>query len=95
MRVTREMLPGIGLTVALAVVAEWLTPLLPFLGAEGIAMLLGIVIGNTAFRQQIWNPGVDWSEKYFIQFGIAFLGLTVTLRTVEQLGWQVILFIVL
>lgn len=95
MRVTREMLPGIGLTVALAVVAEWLTPLLPFLGAEGIAMLLGIVIGNTAFRQQIWNPGVDWSEKYFIQFGIAFLGLTVTLRTVEQLGWQGILFIVL
>ncbi|WP_245150405.1 putative sulfate exporter family transporter [Weissella cibaria] len=58
-------------------------------------MLLGIVIGNTAFRQQIWNPGVDWSEKYFIQFGIAFLGLTVTLRTVEQLGWQGILFIVL
>lgn len=95
MRVTREMLPGIVLTVALAVVAEWLTPLLPFLGAEGIAMLLGIVIGNTAFRQQIWNPGVDWSEKYFIQFGIAFLGLTVTLRTVEQLGWQGILFIVL
>lgn len=95
MRITRSMLPGIGLTLVLAIVAKILTPLLPFLGSEGIAMLLGIVVGNTIFKQELWDSGVVWAEKYVIQFGIALLGLTITLRTVGSLGWQGVLFILL
>lgn len=95
MRITRSMLPGIGLTLVLAIVAKILTPLLPFLGSEGIAMLLGIVVGNTIFKQELWDSGVVWAEKYVIQFGVALLGLTITLRTVGSLGWQGVLFILL
>ena len=95
MRITRSMLPGIGLTLVLAIVAKILTPLLPFLGSEGIAMLLGIVVGNTIFKQELWDSGVVWAEKYVIQFGIALLGITITLRTVGSLGWQGVLFILL
>ena len=95
MQITRNMLPGIGLTLVLAIVAKILTPFLPVLGSEGIAMLLGIVVGNTIFRQELWDSGVIWAEKYVIQFGIALLGLTITLRTVTALGWQGILFILM
>lgn len=95
MQITRSMLPGIGLTLVLAIVAKILTPFLPFLGSEGIAMLLGIVVGNTIFKQELWDTGVVWAEKYVIQFGIALLGLTITLRTVTALGWQGILFVLM
>jgi uncharacterized integral membrane protein (TIGR00698 family) len=95
MKITKQMLPGIGLTIAWAWVAKLLSPLLPALGAEGIAILGGLVLGNTVFKQQQWAAGVAWAEKYVIQFGIALMGLTLTLATINQLGWQGVVVIVL
>jgi uncharacterized integral membrane protein (TIGR00698 family) len=95
MAIKKDMWPGILLTVALAVVAKLLVPWVPALGAEGLAIIMGLVIGNVIFTQPIWTSGVIWAEKYVIQFGIALLGLTVTLATVEKLGWQGVLFIMI
>ena len=95
MRIKKNMVAGIVLTLALAVVAKLLSPFLPTLGAEALAMLAGIVLGNTVFANQRWGAGVKWAEKYPIEIGIALLGLNVTLQNMESLGWSGVIFILL
>ena len=89
------MVAGIVLTLALALVAKLLSPFLPTLGAEALAMLAGIVLGNTVFANQRWGAGVKWAEKYPIEIGIALLGLNVTLQNMESIGWSGVIFILL
>ncbi|MGK4018689.1 putative sulfate exporter family transporter [Weissella paramesenteroides] len=95
MRIKKNMVAGIVLTLALALVAKLLSPFLPTLGAEALAMLAGIVLGNTVFANQRWGAGVKWAEKYPIEIGIALLGLNVTLQNMESLGWSGVIFILL
>ncbi|ACA81894.1 MULTISPECIES: YeiH family protein [Leuconostoc] len=95
MRIKSNMISGIIMTLILSVISKFLAQWLPFLGAEGIAMLLGIVLGNTLLKQAGFAPGMKWAEKYPIEIGIALMGLTVTLRTIEQLKLHGILFILL
>ena len=95
MAIKRQMIAGILLTLAVALVAKFVSPWLPTLGAEALAMVLGIILGNTFFAQQRWGAGVKWAEKYPIEIGIAALGLNVTLQNIESLGWTGIIFILL
>ena len=95
MKIKKNMVAGILLTLVLAVVAKFLAPFLPKLGAEALAMLAGIVLGNTVFANQRWGVGVKWAEKYPIEIGIALLGLNVTLQNMESLGWSGVIFILL
>lgn len=95
MKIKKSFLPGIAVTLLVSVVAKYLAIYLPFIGAESLAMLMGILLGNTVLTQSKLNSGVKWSEKYPIEIGIALLGLTVTLKTIESLGINGILFIVL
>lgn len=95
MRIKKNMVAGIVLTLALSLVAKLLSPFLPTLGAEALAMLAGIVLGNTVFANQRWGAGVKWAEKYPIEIGIALLGLNVTLQNMESLGWSGVIFILL
>lgn len=95
MKIKSNMISGIIVTLILSIISKFLAHFLPFLGAEGIAMLLGILLGNTLLKQQLFAPGMRWAEKYPIEIGIALMGLTVTLRTIEQLKLHGILFILL
>lgn len=95
MKITKKMLLGIILTLGVAIFSDYLSQYLPHLGAEAIALLLGILLGNTILRQKLWEPGVKWAEKYPIEIGIALLGVEVTLSTIESLGWQGIVFILI
>lgn len=95
MVIRKNMVAGIILTFLLAFVAKLLSPFLPTLGAEALAMLAGIVLGNTIFINQRWAAGVKWAEKYPIEIGIACLGLNVTLTNMASLGWQGVLFILI
>ena len=89
------MLNGIIATVILSIIAKVLAIWLPFLGAEAIAMLLGILLGITVLTGATWAPGMKWAEKFPIEIGIALMGLTVTLRTIEKLGINGLLFILI
>ncbi|MEX0379944.1 YeiH family protein [Leuconostoc sp. MS02] len=95
MRIKANMLNGIIATVILSIIAKVLAIWLPFLGAEAIAMLLGILLGNTVLTGATWAPGMKWAEKFPIEIGIALMGLTVTLRTIEKLGINGLLFILI
>lgn len=95
MKIKRNMVLGIVVTLGLSFVAKFLATFLPQLGAESIAMLLGILLGNTLFADKRFAAGTKWAEKYPIEIGIALMGLTVTLRTLEKLGINGIAFILI
>lgn len=95
MRIKQKMILGIIVTFVLAIVAKYLARFLPQLGAESIAMLCGIVLGNTLFTNARFAPGIKWAEKYPIEIGIALMGLTVTLKTIEQLGLNGVVFVLI
>lgn len=95
MEIKKEMLLGILVTFLLAIFSVYLSTYVPRLGSESIAMLIGILLGNTVFFNEIFSPGIKWSEKYPIEIGIALMGLTVTLKTIENLGIKGILFVIL
>ncbi|MBM7616709.1 putative integral membrane protein (TIGR00698 family) [Weissella uvarum] len=92
-KITHGMWAGIILTFGVALGAKLLTPVLPALGSETLAMMLGLILGNTVFRDERWHSGIKWSEKYPIEVGIACLGLTLTLGTIASLQWQGLVFI--
>lgn len=95
MKIKKTMISGIIITLILSAVAKVLATWLPFLGAEAIAMLLGILLGNTVLNQPSFAPGMKWAEKFPIEIGIALMGLTVTLRTIENLGINGLAFILI
>lgn len=95
MRIKQNMWWGILVTILVSIVSEFLSTFLPSLGAEAIALILGIILGNTLFNKPQLAAGIKWSEKYPIEIGIALLGIEVTLQTIQSLGWQGILYIII
>ncbi|WP_143807517.1 putative sulfate exporter family transporter, partial [Oenococcus oeni] len=93
MKIKKNMIKGILLTTIVSFLAKIAADYLPRLGGEAIAMLLGILIGNTVFKDEKWMPGIKWAEKFPIEIGIALMGLTVTLRTISSLKIQGVIFI--
>ncbi|OIM21544.1 hypothetical protein ATX59_03575 [Oenococcus oeni] len=93
MKIKKNMIRGILLTTIVSFLAKIAADYLPSLGGEAIAMLLGILIGNTVFKDEKWMPGIKWAEKFPIEIGIALMGLTVTLRTISSLKIQGVIFI--
>lgn len=87
MAIKRNMVAGILLTLAVSIVAKLLSPYLPSLGGEALAMLMGIVLGNTLFAHERWNAGVKWAEKYPIEIvNLAGIGLNLKWATIKSSG---------
>ncbi|GKQ42391.1 membrane protein [Companilactobacillus sp. RD055328] len=91
----RRTLPGLGLSFIVAVIAKFLGTLVPSLGAATIAILLGILLGNTIFKQSFLNIGTKFSESRLLEYSVVLLGFTVTFQTIKSLGISGITYIVL
>ncbi|WP_125767219.1 YeiH family protein [Lapidilactobacillus wuchangensis] len=91
----RPVLPGLGLSVAVAIAAKVIAIWLPDLGGATIAILLGILLGNTCFRQEIWAVGTKFSESRLLEYSVVLLGFTVTFQTISQIGWRGVVYVVL
>ncbi|MDN6615252.1 MAG: putative sulfate exporter family transporter [Enterococcus sp.] len=91
----KTLLPGFGLSLAVAVGAKLLALLLPKLGAATLAILLGILLGNTFFKQPSLASGTKFSESRLLEYSVVLLGFTVTFQTISQMGLKGLIFIVL
>ncbi|CAK1227079.1 YeiH family protein [Fructobacillus evanidus] len=95
MKIEKKHVVGIVLAVVVSLFAQFLSKYLPQLGAESLAMIIGILLGNTIFAGDLYGAGVKWSEKYPIEIGIALLGSTLTFKTLSKLGLNGIVFIII
>ena len=89
------ILPGLLLAVTVAALAKMAAILLPQLGGATLAILFGIFLGNTFFKQSFLQVGTKFAESKLLEFSVVLLGLTVTFQTIAEMGVQGILYIVL
>lgn len=80
------LLPGLGLSVSVAVLAKIVAIFLPDLGGATLAILFGIVLGNTFFKQEVLAVGTKFSESVLLEYSVVLLGFTVTFQTISHLG---------
>lgn len=96
MKPIRAVLPGFTLSLVIAIISQWVNAdLLKGIGAPTVALLIGILLGNTVIRQPFWYSGTAWSEKRLLEYSVMLLGATITFQTIQQLKLTGIIFIIL
>ncbi|MFC4772579.1 YeiH family protein [Enterococcus hermanniensis] len=90
-----QLLPGLSLSLGVAVIAKLLALLLPKLGGATLAILLGIILGNTFFKQSSLAQGTKFAESRLLEYSVVLLGFTVTFQTIGQMGIKGLAFIIL
>jgi uncharacterized integral membrane protein (TIGR00698 family) len=86
--------PGIALAAALAAAALWMA------GGLGeplsrnpvlVAMLLGLLIGNTLDCPASLRPGLDFTKRYLLRLAVVLVGFRITVALLIDLGWMPLL----
>ncbi|GAA4326838.1 YeiH family protein [Pigmentiphaga soli] len=84
--------PGLLLCAALAAASMWLAGIGPLqrsgISALTIAIVLGIVAGNTVYGRiaPVGAAGVGWSKQYLLRFGIILYGFRLTFQDIGHIG---------
>jgi uncharacterized integral membrane protein (TIGR00698 family) len=87
-----ELAPGIGLCVLVSAVAFLLQAIErrlvgeAYLEALVLAILLGVVVRTVWTPTPRWNPGIDFSAKFLLEFAVVLLGASISAATVFALG---------
>ncbi|MBL1225155.1 YeiH family protein [Enterococcus sp. BWR-S5] len=90
-----SLVSGVILSFLVALISKGLAIFLPQLGGATIAILLGIVFGNTMGNQDLFDKGTKFSESKLLEISVVLLGATVTFQTVAEIGIKGVIFIVL
>ena len=89
----KDILPGLVASIVIAVVSQLAAQVVPALGAATIAILLGILLGNTVLRQPQLGKGTKFAESKLLEYSVMLLGATMTVQTIGQVGGLGIVFI--
>lgn len=88
-----SLVPGVGLSVAVVVaavlVADTVNELLGFSGLVSfilVAIVLGMLVRNTIGVAEVFLPGIAFSLKKLLRFGIILLGIRLSLVDVLEIG---------
>lgn len=88
-----SFIPGVVLVGGIALLASWAAGL-PLaqqsgLSALTLAILLGIILGNTVFPRlaSVCGDGVSFSKSYLLRAGIILYGFRITFQQIAGVGW--------
>lgn len=83
-----KYIPGIALSVAVALVAVFLESLLPIhvIGAAVIAMFMGMIINHFLGSRSFLSSGLKFTSKKILKFAIILLGLSLNITTILYVG---------
>ncbi len=88
MNKNKNFAPGIILSLILAIIALFITRLVPqgYIGASVIAMLLGIILNPIFSKYEILTIGLNFTSKKILKFGIILMGASLSFAQVVQVG---------
>ena len=83
-----KTIPGIILSVGVALLACWLESLLPIhlIGSAVIAMFIGMIINYFLRNTKIFASGLKFTSKKVLKFAIILLGLSLNITTILNVG---------
>ena len=81
-------LPGIALSVCIALVAVWIESMLPIhiIGGAVIAMFIGMTINYFLKDTKPLAKGIKFTSKRVLKFAIILLGLSLNINTIMHVG---------
>lgn len=85
----KQNLPGLLLTIALAIIAWPLGKKVPLVGAPVFAILIGMIVRPIVLPHfALFKGGMTYSSKKILQYAIILLGFQMNLFTVFEVGKQ-------
>ena len=83
-----KYLPGILLSMAIALLACCLESLLPIhlIGSAVIAMFVGMFLNRYSCKMPVFSSGLKFTSKKLLKFAIILLGLSLNITTILQVG---------
>ena len=87
MKTIQKYVPGIAVSLMIAVFAKFLESLLPIplIGASVIALFLGTFL-NVFWHPQLLLPGLKFTSKKLLKIAIILLGLSLNVNTIIKVG---------
>ena len=86
-----SLLPGLGLSLAVALASYWgEAALLKSLGLRVPAIVIALVLGMCLFgfaARKEFAPGLTYAVKKLLRYAIALLGLRISISDILGLGW--------
>ena len=82
----RSRLPGLALTLAIAVVATALGRLFPIVGGPVTGIVLGVALGAVIRPGVRLGPGITFSSHTLLQVSVVMLGTQLSLTQVVEVG---------
>src|SRR5579871_1147795 len=83
-----QRLPGLLLSVAIALVALGLGKAVPLIGGPVFGIVLGILVRNTVAPGGSYTPGIQFAGKQVLQWSIIALGFGLSLNQVAKTGLE-------
>ncbi|MBS1673494.1 MAG: putative sulfate exporter family transporter [Actinobacteria bacterium] len=81
-----EVLPGLALTVPIAIVATVIGAFVPVLGSALPAIVIGVVIAVIRRPGARLKPGVEYSGKFLLQLAVVLLGAQLSVDAILRVG---------
>lgn len=92
----KKLLPGVILCTLIAYLSIFLGKFVPSLGAASLSIFMGIIFRNLIFREtRIFLDGSGFAESHILPYSIILLGGTISIRTLLELGFSGVSFIIL
>lgn len=91
----RDYIAGLIVAITIAFLSKQIAAIVPLLTSAIVAIMLGILLGNTIFRHPIYIKGFRFAESKLLEISVVLLGLTITFEVIFELGFNGILFIFL
>ena len=89
-----HFLPGLLLTIIVAVISFFLSSWLP-VGAVVVGISLGMLIGNLVKLPENFFSGIAFAEKQILAWAIILMGVKLDFNILKELGLKAILIIVI
>lgn len=84
------------ITLSLALyISLWLGEQLPLMGSALSSLLIGMVIRHTPLYDYLSQTLIKFFSKFKMQLGIVLLGFTLSFSVISQVGFKVILILIL
>lgn len=95
MNFIKKIAPGLIICTLIAQLGLFLGKFIPSIGGAPLAIFIGLIVGNTFAKSEIFAPGSKFSEGDLLSYSIVLLGGTLSFNTILQLGFSGIIFIIL
>lgn len=91
----KDMISGLVVCIIIGLLSKFASTLFPLIGSTSLAIIIGIIAGNTLAKDKKYLPGVKFSEKTILAGAIMLLGATLHLSAITSLGIKGVIFILL